>query len=413
MSGTTFYIVSLQMFNNMKKSLRRIGKILGVVAICLLAYLVYAFRFAPHLQKIYGPDGRVKFGYDRIQGKWLFNEYQHHELDIDGPHIFRDAQEIVYVKGSRKKYNIVSEKYAKLPDSLTCYISEEDTFRFALQQEYHTDTCIYPMPAKLFALSDIEGNFKAFKGLLTGNGITDSNLSWTFGNGHLVLVGDFVDRGTEVTQCLWLIYKLEQEAEKQGGKVHYILGNHEALNFYGDVRYVKGKYLELARRRKMLYAQLFSTGTELGKWMRTKNTIEKIGDIIFVHGGISPMVAAKGYTVPQINAIARSYIDVPYKTIQQEDAALLMAKKGILWYRGLVTVYGLQKLSMVQVDDIMNRMHCKTIAVGHTVVPAVSKDFDGKVIRLNVKHASCEPEALYIENGKYYATNTKGERKPL
>src|SRR5690606_26813286 len=141
------------------------------------------------------------------------------------------------------------------------------------------------------------------KDLLTGNGVVDEKLNWIYGNGHLVLVGDFVDRGTEVTQCLWLIYKLEQEALQSGGKVHYILGNHEVLNFHGDARYVTGKYLEFIRRRKMLYAQLFAPDTELGKWMRSKNTIEQIGDILFVHGGIGPEVAEKGYTVPQMNTI--------------------------------------------------------------------------------------------------------------
>ncbi len=397
----------------MMKQLKRIGKILLVLLACGLIYLIYAFRFAPHLQKIYGEDGKVKFGYDRIQGKWLFNEYQQHQLSTDGPHIFRDAGEIVYVKGRRKKFSIVRERFAHIPDSLTCYVNAQDTFRFKLQTGYHTDTCIYPMPARLLAISDIEGNFKAFKDLLVGNHVTDKDLNWIYGNGHLVLVGDFVDRGTEVTQCLWLIYKLEQEAAMHGGKVHYILGNHELMNFHGNAKYVRGKYLELIRRRKMLYRQLFAANTELGKWMRTKNTIEQIGGIIFVHGGISPRVADKGYTLPQINALTRRYIDVPQKQITSGDAALLLGRKGILWYRGLVTVYGIQKISGREVDEIVQEMHCKTIAVGHTVVKDVSTDFDGKVIRLNVKHASCEPQALYIENGKYYRTNTKGTLTPL
>ena len=71
-------------------------------------------------------------------------------------------------------------------------------------------------------------------------------LNWTFGNGHLVLVGDFVDRGFSTTQVLWFIYKLEQEAEKQGGYVHYILGNHELKNMQGNYESASLKYFHVA-----------------------------------------------------------------------------------------------------------------------------------------------------------------------
>jgi len=50
----------------------------------------------------------------------------------------------------------------------------------------------------------------------------------------LVLVGDCVDRGQEVTQVLWLIYKLEIAAKNKGGSVHFVLGNHEIMNFQGN-----------------------------------------------------------------------------------------------------------------------------------------------------------------------------------
>ena len=65
----------------------------------------------------------------------------------------------------------------------------------------------------MFVVSDIEGEFKAFRQLLQGNNIIDENFNWTFGNGHLVLTGDFVDRGTLVTEVLWLIYSLEEKAK--------------------------------------------------------------------------------------------------------------------------------------------------------------------------------------------------------
>ena len=83
-------------------------------------------------------------------------------------------------------------------------------------------------------LVNIEGNYYSFVNLLIGNKITDNNLNWIYGTGQLVLNGDMVDRGEYVTQVLWLIYKLEQEASAAGGHVHFILGNHEAMNLEGN-----------------------------------------------------------------------------------------------------------------------------------------------------------------------------------
>jgi hypothetical protein len=83
---------------------------------------------------------------------------------------------------------------------------------------------------KLIAISDIEGNFMAFTETAAANGVIDTNFNWTFGEGHLVLTGDFFDRGTQVTEVLWLIYSLEEKAKDAGGYVHYILGNHEIMN---------------------------------------------------------------------------------------------------------------------------------------------------------------------------------------
>jgi hypothetical protein len=53
--------------------------------------------------------------------------------------------------------------------------------------------------AKMLILSDIEGNFGAFRKLLQANHVIDDNFNWTFEKNHLVLIGDFVDRGTMVT----------------------------------------------------------------------------------------------------------------------------------------------------------------------------------------------------------------------
>jgi len=136
--------------------------------------------------------------------------------------------------------------------------------------------------------------------------------------GHLVLNGDFVDRGTDVTQVLWLIYKLDQQAEAKGGKVHYILGNHEIMMLQGNVSYANFKYIQAAKAisgktywdESML--ALHSKDAELGKWLRHRNVVERIGKTLFVHAGLNVRHINAGLDIPTLNKIARDNYGKPY-----------------------------------------------------------------------------------------------------
>ena len=78
--------------------------------------------------------------------------------------------------------------------------------------------------------------------LLTNNKIINNDLNWDFGEGHLVIVGDIFDRGSKVNEVLWLIYKLEIQARKMGGRVHFLLGNHDYMVLQRDLRYINSRW---------------------------------------------------------------------------------------------------------------------------------------------------------------------------
>ena len=94
----------------------------------------------------------------------------------------------------------------------------------------------YKNVKKVAALSDIHGQFDLAVKLLVNNKIIDKKLNWRFGKGHLVIAGDIFDRGPKVHETLLLIYKLAQQAKKKGGRVHFLLGNHEYMVLHNDLR---------------------------------------------------------------------------------------------------------------------------------------------------------------------------------
>jgi len=195
----------------------------------------------------------------------------------EGPHIFYKKGK-VFVKNIHFTANGIEvneeafNSKQELP-ILTCTVDNKEgtSFDISITGDYPAPPTVYPQPERLFAISDIEGNFDAFEKTLKGNKVIDQQLNWSYGDGHLVLVGDFFDRGYNVTPVLWLIYKLEQQAKKAGGMVHFIVGNHEEMNMRGDVRYVKDRYLKAAKAMKISYQGLYSENTELGRWLRSKN----------------------------------------------------------------------------------------------------------------------------------------------
>lgn len=270
------------------------------------------------------------------------------------------------------------------------------------------------MPSKMLVLSDIEGNFKGFKMMLQGARAIDKNFNWTFGSGHLVLVGDFMDRGLHVTECLWLIYKLEQEAEAAGGKVHFILGNHEVLNLEGNTQYVRRKYMENAALLGEPYVRLYDDHTELGRWLRTKNSIERIGDHLFCHGGLSPELVATQLSLYQINEISRKNLGIPYAKLQgKKTMAVFNQSNGIFWYRNGAK----NLLSEQEMNDVLISMHARRMVVGHTLQPDISALYQGRLICIDLYHEDNLRQgfmkALWIENGMSFALDSRGVKTSL
>ena len=182
------------------------------------------------------------------------------------------------------------------------------------------------------ALSDIHGAYEPLVRTLQSADILDADLAWAGGGAHLVIVGDILDRGPESRKAMDLLMRIEDEAVSAGGRVHVLIGNHEAMNLVGDLRYVsKAEYAafaeeeeaadrehwfaEYTRQRRpdgkspeelrqifdqsvparvFALRRAFSTEGNYGRWLLQKPVMIVINDTAFVHGGVSPMIGELG-----------------------------------------------------------------------------------------------------------------------
>lgn len=338
---------------------------------------------------------------------------------IDGPYVFYVGNRIKIVNVNNS--NKITETFVDHVDSLLVIVPNQNPEQFYIKLKPNNEKppSTYDAVDNIFAISDIEGNYYSFVNLLIGNKITDEKLNWIYGDGHFVFNGDILDRGNYVTQVMWLLYKLEQEADAAGGKVHLILGNHEVMNLEGDHRYVADKYVDLATKLNISEEDFYNDDNEMGRWLRSKNIIEKIGDNLFVHGGISSTLLDKKLSIDEINKIAQDNYGINLPNDQLTNANLIIGRYGPLWYRGLVEDYTYyNKATDAEVDNFLDFYSSNRIIIGHTVVEEVSTDYGGKVVRIDIHHpensnSEYKSEALIIQNNLLYKLDDAGNKVEL
>lgn len=259
-------------------------------------------------------------------------------------------------------------------------------------------------------VSDIEGELDGFKRLLIANRILDENNNWTFGTGKLVICGDLMDRGSQVFELFEFLINLEAQAKRAGGEVHTILGNHDLMNLYGDYRYVSKPYLDTTGKPTDQYLKLIARGSKWGDWLRSKNIVEKIGGMLFLHAGISSQILNLGYSIDELNAACKPFYGVRQKELPP-DRKVLFGANSPFWYRGY---FMRPRASAELIDSTLRQYGVKHIIVGHTIVKRnIASYYGGKVIGIDVDRHKDQNYGLFYRKGKWMIADEKGRRLPL
>ena len=188
---------------------------------------------------------------------------------------------------------------------------------------------------RVVAVSDVHGAYDAMVETLDNAGVLDEKLDWAGDSTHLVIVGDILDRGPGSRAVMDLLMKLEPQAADAGGKVHVLIGNHEAMNLTGDLRYVAAEeYAAFAEdetpEQRAHWQRIYTTRAEAsrralekdefdrrfpagffahrdafradgryGQWLLSKPVMVVINRIAYVHGGVSPLMSQ--YSLEAVN----------------------------------------------------------------------------------------------------------------
>lgn len=362
-------------------------------------------------------------GYSEEAGGMIFFQYPTFKLSgVDGPYIIGDSIVQVLPNGEIEKVAFRQNQ------SLVIRPVNTALPEFALKPSTNAAPVLAEaeLPNKLIAVSDIEGNLLAFTSLLQAHGVIDGQLNWTFGTNELITLGDFMDRGEDVSALLWLVQKLEKEAAIQGGRVTFLVGNHESMNLRGNWDYALPKHKALASALGTSehpsddYRAFLNQQTHFGRWLRSRLMLVRRGEFLFVHAGVHPDIANLGMSLSQINeSVSRNLGSQLYHSPGPDKVAnFLMGPTGPLWYRGLVEDYeGEDKLESRELNRILNGFGAARVVIGHTRVEEVSTDYNGRVIRIDAQHStsqgSAQTQGLLIENGRPFRVDAAGGKAPL
>lgn len=329
---------------------------------------------------------------------------------FDGPYIFHQNNnlQIQWVEAGVGHDTLIAKSKATVFD-------RKGLPKVDLQNlDFKTDSQVeFNNVEKVIALSDVHGQFGILKKLLLANKVIDKNNHWKNGKGHLVIVGDNLDRGDQVLEILWFLFFLQKEAELAGGKVQVLLGNHEIMVLQGDIRYINKKYYYTSAIFKNQYYHFFRKGSVLGDWIASHKVLTSINKNLFVHAGVSDAVLDLNLSLKEINnTFTKKLLRAKEEDILKDSLlTLLYTTDGPVWYRGYFKTEDFKKKN---IKSILSRLGQKKIIVGHTSLNKITAMFDGKIIAIDCSiKKGLDGQVLIIENNEFSIGDLEGKKKIL
>jgi hypothetical protein len=255
-----------------------------------------------------------------------------------------------------------------------------------------SDKLARPAPARLVAIGDFHGDLDHARRALRLAGAIDAKDAWVGGKLVVVQTGDEIDRGDDDRAILDLVEKLKGDAAKAGGAVVALLGNHEIMNASLDFRYVTpggfaafslftpadggalpSKLDAEARGR----AAAFEPGGIYARMLSARPIVAKVGESVFVHGGVLPKHVA--YGLDTMNDEVSAWLTGK----RASPPSVVVAEDGPVWtrlYSEDETAPGCATLSAA-----LAAMGATRMVVGHTVQRGgVTSACEGRVWRIDV-----------------------------
>ena len=287
-----------------------------------------------------------------------------------------------------------------------------------------------PPAKRLIAIGDIHGDYEKAVGAFKVAGLIDERLNWIGGRTVAVQVGDILDRGAGELEVYFLLERLKKQADKAGGKLYVLNGNHEIMNVQGRFRYAapggmkqfrrweqierfasklkcgcaqnrelcESKIPELSKSDDEARQRAFGPGGGASVRFLAPNPVAlAVGSTLFAHGGLHPNHI--DYGMDRMNREASEWIRGEGG---KQCPWFLHGRNSVVWSR----MYSIPDESMCKCELLQTALDqlpgSQRMVVGHTIQHpfGINGACDDSVFRVDVGMSSgcsdAAPEVLEI-----------------
>ncbi len=163
----------------------------------------------------------------------------------------------------------------------------------------------------------------------------------------------------------------------------------------------------------------FGPEGDYGRWVRDRKIVARINGIVFLHGGLTPEVAAMG--CEGINRTAQQEMQGQMPPADPMKA-LITTPDGPLWYRGLIDDGAAPgPADESKIDAALKAIDARAIVVGHTVSQPdyrIRPSSKGRIVQIDTGMLGGDffpggrPSALEIKGDTWTAIYLDG-RQPI
>ena len=247
---------------------------------------------------------------------------------------------------------------------------------------------------RIVAIGDVHGDLAAFRTALRAAGAINSAGNWVGGSMTVVQMGDLIGRGDQERQVLDFLLDLQSRAASGGGTLHALIGNHEVFGGRLDnqavgpnpfpawesvpgLRRDDPRLLHLPPTARARGAALMPGGPYARK-LAALPVVLRIGDTVFVHGGVVPRWAR--YGVERINQEVRQWL---LGLAREPDSALGVDDGDrVMWTRQFSS--NVTAEDCVLLKESLGILGAKRMIVAHTVHAEITARCDEQVWAVDV-----------------------------
>jgi hypothetical protein len=247
---------------------------------------------------------------------------------------------------------------------------------------------------RVVAIGDVHADLAAFHAALRAAGAINSAGDWIGGSMIVVQMGDLIGRADDERKVLDFAFDLQSRAAAAGGTFHMLIGNHEifggrldnqavgpnpfpAWESVAGLRRDDPRLSHLPPKARARGAALMPGGPYARK-LAALPVVLRIGDTVFVHGGVVPRWAR--YGVERINREVRQWL---LGMAPEPDSALGVDDGDrVMWTRQFSANVTAEDCALL--EESLRILNAKRMIVAHTVHAEITPRCDQQVWAVDV-----------------------------